>query len=151
MFRALFITAFIGLAACAASPSEEPGPDPALAFALGADLSCNSRQMRKCPPGGCAPGEAGEAMEIPISVRVPERGGVGRFCIATGCEEAHFTPTLTRAPGWTARMATNDRTSHNSYLEISRDLRTFTLSNADSDGIDTWTGECRPAAPLEPE
>lgn len=81
-------------------------------------------------------------MELHISLHVPDRGGQGRFCIATGCEDAQFEPRLTRAPGWTAIMRTSERTNHNADLEIARDLRTFTLRIADSGGIDTWTGEC---------
>lgn len=145
MLRALILTAAVGLAACAASPAADSGPDPDLAFALGSDLSCNAGDMRQCPAGGCAPGQEGEAMTLYISLLVPDRGGQGRFCIATGCEDAQFEPTLTRALGWTAIMRTNDRTEYNADLEIARDLRTFTLRRADSDGIDTWTGECSPA------
>jgi hypothetical protein len=76
---------------------------------------------------------------------VPDRGGAGRFCIATGCENAQFEPTLTRALGWTATMRTDDRTNYSASLEIARDLRTFTLRQRDSDGVSTWTGECSPA------
>jgi hypothetical protein len=132
------------LAACAASPVDQP-PDPDLAFALGSDLSCNAADMRRCPAGGCAEGEEGEAMQTHISVHVPDGGGEGRFCIATGCEDAQFEPRLTRALGWSAIMRTDDRTNYNAELEISRDLRTFTLRNAGSASILTWTGECSPA------
>ncbi|MGE0664545.1 MAG: hypothetical protein AB7H66_04160 [Hyphomonadaceae bacterium] len=144
--RALLLTAAIGLAACAASPAADSGaPDPNLAFALGTDLNCNSGDMRQCPVGGCAPGQEGEHMTLHISLHVPDRGGEGRFCIATGCEDADFEPTLTRALGWTAIMRTDDRTNYAADLEISRDLRSFTLRQADSSSIDTWTGECSPA------
>lgn len=145
MLRALILTAALGLAACAASPAADDGPDPDLAFALGSDLSCNASEMRQCPAGGCAAGQQGEQMELNISLHVPDRGGQGRFCIATGCENAHFEPTLTRARGWTATMRTDDRTNYAADLEIARDLRTFTLRQADSSSIDTWTGECSPA------
>lgn len=84
-------------------------------------------------------------MTTHISLRVPDRGGAGRFCIATGCEAAQFEPQLTRALGWSAIMRTNDRTSYNANLEIARDLRTFTLRQASSSGTSTWTGECSPA------
>lgn len=144
MLRVLLLTAVIGLAACAASPASE-SPDPDLAFALGTDLSCNASDMRQCPAGGCAAGQQGEAMTMPISLHVPDRGGQGRFCIATGCEDAQFEPTLTRALGWTAAMRTNDRTGYNANLEIARDLRTFTLRQRDSGGVSTWSGECSPA------
>jgi hypothetical protein len=145
MLRALILTAAIGLAACAASPAADDGPDPDLAFALGADLSCNSGDLRQCPAGGCVAGQEGEPMTLHISLHVPDRGGQGRFCIATGCEDAQFEPTLTRALGWTAIMRTSDRTGYAADLEIARDLRTFTLRQADSGGISTWTGECSPA------
>jgi hypothetical protein len=146
MLRALILSAAIGLAACAASPAADSGaPDPDLAFALGTDLSCNAGDMRQCPVGGCAPGQEGEHMELNISLHVPDRGGQGRFCIATGCEDAQFEPKLTRALGWTATMRTSDRTNYAADLEIARDLRTFTLRQTDSSSIDTWTGECSAA------
>jgi hypothetical protein len=146
MLRALILTAALGLAACAASPAADAGAsNPQLAFALGHDLSCNASDMRQCPVGGCAAGQAGEQMELNISLHVPDRGGQGRFCIATGCEDARFEPTLTRAPGWTATMHTDDRTNYAADLEISRDLRTFTLRQTDERSIDTWTGECSAA------
>jgi len=145
MWRALLLSAAVGLAACAASPVADSGPDPDLAFALGADLSCNAGELRQCPAGGCPGGLGGEVVQIPISLHVPDRGGVGRFCMATGCEDARFEPTLTRALGWTAQMITNDRSSMRADLEIARDLRTFTLRHGDSDGMSTWAGECSPA------
>lgn len=144
MLRALILTAALGLAACAASPAAE-SPDPDLAFALGSDLNCNAGDLRQCPAGGCAPGQQGELTTLYISLSVPDRGGEGRFCIATGCEDAQYEPTLTRALGWTATMRTNDRTNYNAQLEISRDLRTFTLTDGGPAGVDTWTGECSPA------
>lgn len=142
MLRTLLLTAAVGLAACAASPAADNAD---LAFALGGDLACNAQEVRQCPAGGCAAGEQGEMMTLPISLHVPDRGGAGRFCIATGCEDAQFEPTLTRALGWTATMRTNDRTSYDANLEIARDLRTFTLRQRDADGVSTWTGECSPA------
>lgn len=141
MLRPLLLTAALALAACAASPSAEPD----LAFALGADLSCNASEMRRCPAGGCAAGEPGEAMTTHISLHVPDRGGAGRFCIATGCENAQFEPKLTRALGWSATMRTDDRTNYAADLEIARDLRTFTLRQASSSGVSTWAGECSAA------
>jgi hypothetical protein len=146
MLRTLILTAALGLAACAASPAADNGaPDPELAFALGHDLTCNASEMRQCPVGGCAAGQEGEAMTLHISLHVPDRGGAGSFCIATGCEDAQFEPKLTRALGWTATMRTNDRTNYAADLEIARGLRTFTLRQTDSSSIDTWTGECSAA------
>ena len=144
MSRTLLIAAISVLAACAASPASD-GPDLDLAFALGSDLNCNAGEMRQCPAGGCTATEPGETSTLYISLAVPNRGGDGRFCIATGCEDAQYEPTLTRALGWTATMRTNDRTSYSADLEIARDLRTFTLREASSEGINTWTGECSPA------
>lgn len=143
MKHALLIALAFGLAACAASPSADQAPD--MAFALGADLSCNASEAKQCPSGGCAPGVEGEAWLVPISLQVPNGGGDGRFCIATGCEDALYIPMLSRAPGWTALMRTNDRTTYNAELEINRDLRTFTLRQGDSEGTSTWTGSCSPA------
>ncbi len=127
--------AALALAGCAGAP-QNAAPDPNLAFALGHDLSCNAGEMT---------GEDGEAMTLYISFHVPDRGGQGSFCIATGCEDAAFEPTLTRAAGWTAIMRTNDRTEYNSELEIARDLRTFRLLQSDSSGVSTWTGTCQAA------
>lgn len=144
MLRALLFCAALGLAACAASPAEE-GVDPDLAFGLGTDLSCNASEVRQCPAGGCSAGQQGEAMSLPISLDVPNRGGAGRFCIATGCEDAQFEPRLTRALGWTATMRTDDRTTYAADLEIARDLRTFTLRQSDANRVSTWVGQCSPA------
>jgi hypothetical protein len=134
MKPALLIAA-LGLAACASAPASD-APDLNLAFALGHDLSCNASEM--------TPSD-GETMTLPIALDVPDRGGSGRFCIATGCEDARFEPMLTRAQGWTAIMRTNDRTNYNAELEIARDLRTFRLRQADSSGVSTWTGTCNAA------
>lgn len=90
-------------------------------------------------------GEQGETTEIPISLSVPNGGGAGRFCMATGCEDARFEPTLTRALGWTATMTTNDRTSMRADLEIARDMSSFTLRDRSGEGVSIWTGECSPA------
>lgn len=133
--RILLIAALVSLGACAAAPQSD-APDPTLAFALGQDLSCDASEMTR---------EDGETMTLYISLHVPDRGGAGRFCIATGCEDAAFEPTLTRALGWTAIMRTNDRTEYNAELEIARDLRTFRLRQSDSSGVSTWTGTCQAA------
>jgi hypothetical protein len=134
MKRALLIAA-LALAACAGAPASD-APDPNLAFALGHDLSCNASDMTQ---------SGGETMTLYISLHVPDRGGVGRFCIATGCEDARFEPTVSRARGWTAVMRTSDRTEYNADLEIARDLQTFTLRQADSGVVNTWTGTCSAA------
>jgi hypothetical protein len=135
MKKVLSIAAFVGLAACAGAP-ENDSPDLSLAFATGRDLSCNASDMTRAD---------GEVMTLHVSLDVPDRGGSGRFCIATGCEDARFEPTLTRAPGWTAIMRTNDRTNYNAELEIARDLQTFRLRQVDSSGVRTWTGTCSAA------
>ncbi len=146
MLRALILTAALGLAACAASSAADIGADPELAFALGHDLNCNASELRSCPAGGCTASSPGETTTLYISLSVPDRGGQGRFCIATGCEDAQFEPTLTRALGWTATMRTNDRTDYAANLEIARNLQTFSLRQAgENGGSDTWTGECSPA------
>lgn len=132
MKRTLFLATLGVLAACA-SPTAD-APDPNVAFALGHDLSCNASEQRAAN---------GEVSTLHISVSVPDRGGAGQFCIATGCEAAAFEPTLTRALGWTAIMRTNDRTQYNANLEISRDLRTFTLSEGPGGAV--WTGTCNAA------
>jgi hypothetical protein len=145
MMRSLLALAALALCACAASPVADGGSDPELAFALGVDLSCNADEVRHCPAGGCPAGEGGSVTQIPISLSVPDGGGAGRFCMATGCEDARFEPRLTRALGWTAVMITDDRSSMRADLEIARDLRTFRLRQSEDDGVSTWTGECSPA------
>jgi hypothetical protein len=133
MQRALLFAAVLGLAACAASPTQ---PGSQLAFGLGHDLNCNASEQR-------APN--GEVSTLYISLSVPDGGGIGRFCIATGCEDATFEPTLTRALAWTAIMRTDDRTNYAANLEISRDLQTFTLGEGNSAGGSVWTGTCSAA------
>ncbi len=146
MLRILLLTAALGLTACAGSTADNSGAaNPELAFALGADLNCNAGDVRECPAGGCTAENPGETSTLYISLSVPNRGGAGRFCIATGCEDAQYEPTLTRALGWTAVMRTSDRTSYTADLEIARDLRTFTLREGGSGITNTWTGECSPA------
>ena len=139
MRRALILVA-LGLAACAA-----PAADPLLDMpALSADLSCNAGDVRLCPAGGCTAEQPGEQSTLYISLTTPRRGGEGRFCIATGCENATFTPRASNG-AWAATMRTNDRTNYTADLQIARDERTFTLREANSDGISTWTGTCSPA------
>lgn len=141
MRHALILIAALALAGCAASPAAQGGQNANLGFALGQDLTCDAGDMVSSPAGGGPE----ETMTIYISLLVPDRGGAGRFCIATGCEDAHFAPTMTRALGWTAVMTTTDRTHYSAELEIARDLRTFTLRQADSHGVRTWAGTCSAA------
>jgi len=133
MKHAILAAALGALAACASPAADAPDPD--LAFALGHDLSCNASERIE---------PSGEVSTLYISLSVPDRGGAGEFCIMTGCEAAAFEPTLTRALGWTAIMRTNDRTEYNANLEISRDLRAFTLSEG-VEGGGVWTGTCNAA------
>ena len=142
MLRTLLLAAAAGLVACAAFPPPEPTPAPA--FALATDMSCNATDMIRCPANGCAPGEAGEPMQTPISIHVPRGGGAGTFCMATGCEDAVIERTQTRAPGWTAIVHTNERSNKDAELTIAHDL-TFTLRDAGNLSIVTWTGACDPA------
>lgn len=146
MLRTLILSAALGLAACAASPAADSGAAPDMAFALGNDLNCNASELRSCPAGGCTASSPGETTTLYISLSVPNHGGEGEFCIATGCEAAQYVPRLTRALGWTATMRTNDRTDYTADLEIARNLQTFTLRQAgENDGSETWTGQCSPA------
>jgi len=140
MIRMLLIAAPLILGACV-GPAAETAPP---AFALGVDLACDAGDLQQCPPGGCG-AAAPETMTLHISLLVPERGGAGRFCIATGCEDAQFTPTSSPAPGWAARMHTRERTQYDAHLQIAPDLRTFSLRQADADGVKTWTGICSAA------
>lgn len=129
----------LGLAACAGQPSST-----ATQFALDADMSCNANSATLCPNGGCGAGNHGREWNAPISLHVPRGGGTGRFCLATGCENAEFGHVLTRAPGWSARMLTRDRTSLAGDLNITRDLA-FTLRTPQEGETATWSGTCSPA------
>lgn len=137
MFRPLILVVALGLAACAGPAADPVAETPALS----ANLACNAGDVRQCPAGGCTAANPGEQSTLYISLEVPARGGAGRFCIATGCEDATFTPALSNT-GFAATMRTNDRTNYAARVEIARDQRTFTLSEANDGGTSTWTGEC---------
>ncbi len=141
MLRSLILIAALGLTACAGSPAADTHGQTQTPVALSADLNCNAGDVRQCPAGGCTAAQPGEQSTLYISLSVPARGGAGRFCIATGCEDATFEPRASSA-GWAATMSTNDRTNYSAQLQIARDQRTFTLTEANDGGISTWTGEC---------
>ncbi|MEQ1817933.1 MAG: hypothetical protein ABL871_04925 [Terricaulis sp.] len=141
--RTLILIAAAGLAACAAPDSPNVAPS-AQVSALSADLNCNAGDVRQCPAGGCTAAQPGEASTLYISLSVPARGGAGQFCIATGCENATFEPRPSQT-GFAATMRTNDRTEYTSALQIDRDQRTFTLTEANDGGTSVWTGECSAA------
>lgn len=137
MLRSLILTAALGLAACA-----DPGADPIVYVpAQSADLACNAGDVVQCPAGGCTSESPGERSTLYISLDVPAHSSAGRFCIATGCEDATFTPRPS-SMGFGYTMRTNDRTAYTSTLDIALDQRTFTLSEPNDGGISTWTGEC---------
>ncbi|ANP47639.1 hypothetical protein [Candidatus Viadribacter manganicus] len=137
MFRSLIVIAALGLAACAA-----PAANPVVHVpAPSADLACNAGDVRQCPAGGCTGENPGEQSTLYISLEVPARGGAGRFCIATGCEDATFTARPTNS-GFGYIMRTNDRTEYAAALDIAPDERTFTLSQANDGAPSTWTGQC---------
>jgi len=140
MLRLIVLASTLALAACAAPASPTIVEVPALS----AELSCNSGDVRTCPAGGCTAANPGEQSILYISAAVPPRGGVGRFCIATGCEDATFTPRPTNG-GFAFTMRTNDRTNYTAELEISSDERSFTLSEGQSEFANSWTGACSPA------
>lgn len=131
MKHLLAIAALAALTACASPEAETPAP--VSSASLGRDLTCNASEQRE--PNG-------EVSTLYISLTIPDRGGVGEFCIATGCEAATFD--LARAPSlaWTGRMRTQDRTDYDANLQISRDLSTFTLTDG---GSAVWTGTCNAA------
>lgn len=137
MFRTLILAAALSLTACAA-----PAANPVVQIpALSADLNCNAGDVRQCPAGGCTASQPGEQSTLYISLNVPARGGAGGFCIATGCEDATFTPEPSNT-GFAATMRTNDRTNYAAQLRIAQDQRTFSLTEANDGGTSTWTGEC---------
>lgn len=134
MKHILLIAALAALAACA-SPQPQP-TDTGAGLAMGHDIDCNA--------GDVVDGR-GERSTLYISLNVPDGGGEGSFCIATGCEAANFEPAASATGGFAAIMRTGDRTEYNARVEISRDLRTFTLSEGNSDESNTWTGTCNAA------
>ncbi|MBL8547355.1 MAG: hypothetical protein JNL81_12890 [Hyphomonadaceae bacterium] len=138
--RALILVAAAFLASCAAPDSPSSGASVELP-ALTADLNCNAGDVRQCPAGGCTAAQPGEQSTLYISLHVPARGGAGRFCIATGCEDATFEPRPSQT-GFAATMRTNDRTEYTSAIQIAQDQRTFTLTEANDGGTSVWTGEC---------
>ncbi|MDZ4690897.1 hypothetical protein [Terricaulis sp.] len=140
MLRTLILASLLALAACAA-----PAAGPVVHLpVLDADLACNAGDVRTCPAGGCTAANRGEQSTLYIALEVPARGGAGRFCIATGCENATYAPRATNA-GFGYTMRTNDRTNYTAELEISSDARSFTLSEGNSEGMNTWTGTCSAA------
>lgn len=137
MLRTVILIAALSLAACAG-----PAVDPIVYVpAQSADLACNAGDVLQCPAGGCTRESPGERSTLYISLEVPAHTDAGRFCIATGCEDATFTPRPSSA-GYGYTMRTNDRTDFTAALDIALDQRTFTLSEASDGGISTWTGEC---------
>ena len=132
MKQLLAIAALATLAACA---SPAPTPTSSGGLAIGHDLSCNASEVVRddSPP-----------MTIYISLEVPNNGGEGNFCIATGCEDAVFEPARS-ASGFAATMRTNDRTNWSANLEIDRNLRSFTLRQTDTEGVSVWRGTCNAA------
>jgi hypothetical protein len=96
--------------------------------------------------GGCTISDPGEDWQTPISLSIPGFSEIGRFCIATGCEDARYTPRATRAPGWTASVSTGEGWSHPvGELIVSADRQSFRLVQPASDGSTTWDGFCRAA------
>jgi hypothetical protein len=130
MKHGLMIAALAALAACASSTPSPPG------LTIGHDLSCDASEMVR---------DQGEPMTLHISLLIPNGGGNGNFCIATGCENAIFMPALSPSGGYGAIMQTSDRTNYAARLDIARDLRSFTLRQTDADGVSTWTGTCNAA------
>jgi len=101
----LALVSVLILAGCAASDgsSARSGSEAA---SLGIPLACDAAGAQICPTGGCTISNPGEEWQVPISLSIPAFAEIGRFCIATGCEDARYTARATRAPGWTASVAT---------------------------------------------
>jgi hypothetical protein len=137
MRHLIFALGALSLASCASPTATDA---QGVAAPLGVDTSCNADEMIQRGPNG-----AETRMQLPISVSIPASGTAGEFCMATGCEPARIEPTLTRALGWTARVITNERSSMNAEIEISRDRSSFRLRRASSESSDEWSGACNAA------
>lgn len=141
MKRALVLAAALVLSACAsgAEQSEEAGAW------ISHTLSCNAAEARVCQGEGCSPSRNDEIWAAPISVVVPALNQTGRFCIATGCENAQVTPTSNTRQAYRASVTTSDRTEMQAALEIDRDLRAFRLRWPADGAVREWAGACEAA------
>jgi hypothetical protein len=133
------------LAGCAGPDGSSSRSEPEAAT-LGLPLACDAASAQICPQGGCTISNPGEDWQVPISLSVPAFAQVGRFCIATGCEDARYTARATRALGWTASVATGEGWSQPvGELIISQDRQSFRLVQPSPEGSTTWDGFCRAA------
>ena len=141
MKRAFVLAAALVLSACAsgAEQSEEAGAW------ISHSLSCNAAEAHVCEGEGCTPARDDEIWAAPISVVVPALNQSGRFCIATGCEDAEVVPAAATRQAFHARVRTNDRTQMDAALEIARDLRSFRLSWPEDGAVRAWAGACEAA------
>lgn len=139
MHRRLILACAALVAACATEHPE------GASWLGGVALSCHADAARVCTGSGCAPGPDAEVWNAPISLSVPAINMTGRFCLATGCENAQIEPTRSPAPGYNARVSTDDRTQMRSDLTIAEDLSTFTLRWTDEGQTRVWSGVCSPA------
>jgi hypothetical protein len=147
MIRTVFLAlvSALALAGCAASDSSSSSSG-AQANSLGLPLACDAAGAQICPNGGCTISNPGEEWQVPISLSIPAFAEIGRFCIATGCEDARYTARATRALGWTASVATGEGWSQPvGELIVSQDRQSFRLVQPSPDGATTWDGFCRAA------
>lgn len=140
MLRSLFLA--LALAGCASAAHEQASAPEALNY----PLACDAASARVCPLGGCTSANPGEETQIPISLSIPVHSDIGRFCIATGCEDARYAQKASASPAWTADVATGPGFFHPvGELQVSRDRQSFTLVQPASDGATIWAGFCRAA------
>jgi hypothetical protein len=137
MIRTVFLAlvSALALAGCAASDSSSSSSG-AQANSLGLPLACDAAGAQICPNGGCTISNPGEEWQVPISLSIPAFAEIGRFCIATGCEDARYTARATRALGWSQPVG---------ELIISQDRQSFRLVQPSPEGSTTWDGFCRAA------
>jgi hypothetical protein len=72
-------------------------PRPLDRRSLGARSQLQRQRAARCERGGF------DALYL---LSIPDRGGGGEFCIATGCEDATYDLALTRSQGWAGTMRT---------------------------------------------
>ena len=126
--------------------SSSGAPENSSSAVLGVPLVCEAASGLSCPAGGCSSQTPGTEYEVPVSLTIPAFSQLGRACVNSSCSDARYTPTDTRARGWTAEVVSGPGfTLPLGEIEVARDRGVFRLIQPASDGSKVWTGYCRAA------